>query len=75
MAEFHVVIKAGANIDQIEIKDKTWYIKIREKAVDGNANEYLIEYLAKKLKTAKSKVHILKGHNSKYKLIKVEKDV
>ncbi len=47
-------------------------IKIKAPPVEGEANLYLIEFLAKLLKVPKSKVHLLSGESSRQKLVLVE---
>lgn len=50
------------------------YLKISVNAppVDGKANEALILFLAKRLKTAKSNIAIVKGETDRNKTIKVD---
>jgi uncharacterized protein len=47
-------------------------IKLTAPPVDGAANEMLVEMLAKKFKIKKSDVEIIKGGNSRHKLIKLK---
>lgn len=47
-------------------------IKIKAPPVEGEANDCLIEFLAKKLKVSKAKVHLLAGESSRQKLVLIE---
>ncbi len=47
-------------------------IKVNAPAIEGRANEKLIEGLSKILKVAKKSIKILKGELSKSKLIQIE---
>jgi uncharacterized protein (TIGR00251 family) len=42
-------------------------IKVAAPPVDGEANEELVAYLAKKLKVPKRRIQIISGHTGKYK--------
>ena len=46
-------------------------IKITAPPVDSAANEALVEFLADRLGCAKSAVHILRGHTSRHKTIRI----
>jgi hypothetical protein len=46
-------------------------VRITAKAVDGAANAALCEYMAKRLRVAKSLVRILRGENSRRKTLEV----
>lgn len=52
------------------------YLKISVSAVaeDGKANDELIIFLSKTIKVPKSKIEILRGHNSRLKLLKINAD-
>jgi uncharacterized protein len=51
--------------------DGTLTVYLRQRAVDGAANEALIEVLAKHLGVAKRDVEITSGHTSRLKRIRV----
>ena len=44
-------------------------VKIREKPIDGAANDYLIKYLSKEFKISKSHIVLEKGQTSRFKKI------
>ena len=54
MPIIQVKVKPGSFKDEISIDENNqWLIKIREKPIDGAANEYLIKFLSKELKVKK----------------------
>ena len=46
-------------------------IKVTAPPVEGKANEALIKILAKEFKISASSIEILKGHNSRTKIIRI----
>ena len=47
-------------------------LKLKSKPVDNAANKEVIAYFSKKYSVAKSKVLILKGDKSRYKLVQID---
>lgn len=45
---------------------------IRERAVDGAANEGLIAVLAKHFDVPKSRISIVRGHSSRHKIVDID---
>lgn len=73
MPVIQVKVKPGSFKDEINIDENNqWIIKIREKPIDGAANEYLIKFLSKELKIRKSAVVIKKGLTSQFKTIELD---
>ena len=67
-----VKIKPGAFKDEIIIDgDDNWIIKIKDKPIDGVANDYLIKFLAKQFNRSKSEIIIEKGLSSRIKKIRL----
>lgn len=69
-----VIAKPNSKIDKIEWKNNELHLKIKAKPIDGEANSYIIDILAEKLKTIKSNIFIKSGHNSKIKYIEINLD-
>jgi uncharacterized protein (TIGR00251 family) len=68
-------VKPGSFKDEIIIDENNeWIVKIRAKPINGEANEYLIKYLAMKLKVNKSSINIEKGTTNQFKTINVHMD-
>ena len=54
--------------------DGIWKVKITSPPVDGAANKELIRFLAHSLGIPKSKVKIVKGFSSRWKLVDIDAD-
>jgi uncharacterized protein (TIGR00251 family) len=52
--------------------DGCWKIRIAAPPVDGAANEALVEFLAKRLGIAKSRVRVAAGAGARRKLVEIE---
>ena len=52
--------------------DGTWKIKVSAAPEKGQANRALLEFLAKHLKVAKSRIRIMSGETSRLKRIRVD---
>jgi uncharacterized protein (TIGR00251 family) len=50
-------------------------VKVTAPPTEGKANEALIKFLAKEFKISASSIEILKGHNSREKIIRIEGNV
>lgn len=68
-----VKVKTSAKSNQVIVVDKkTFEVRTTEKPENGKANKCVIDLLSKHFKIAKSKVSILKGINSRYKVIQIQ---
>lgn len=68
--KIQVYVRPGASSTEIAGEfDGCMKIRIKSPAVDGKANQELIEFLAKLYNVKKSSVQILKGHTSNKKMI------
>ncbi|UHG90802.1 DUF167 domain-containing protein [Spirosoma oryzicola] len=65
--------KPGSKVDQLFYDAAgTLNVKIKAPAQDGKANAYLIEFLAKQLGIAKSKVAIVAGFTNPHKRLEID---
>ena len=63
-------VQTGASVDKFaEILEDRIKLRIKAAAVDGKANEAVINFLSKEFRTPKSCVQILHGHWNKQKLV------
>ncbi|MBA3705368.1 MAG: DUF167 domain-containing protein [Bacteroidetes bacterium] len=70
-----VKIKPGAFKDEISVDaEENWIIKIKGKSIDGEANIYLIKFLATEFDLRKSDIVLEKGLTSRFKKINVNID-
>lgn len=68
-----ITVKPNSKTDEIVLlEDGTLKLKIKAQPIDGQANEYLVKFLAKKLGIAKSKIIILKGLTNPYKKLEID---
>ena len=70
MISLVVKVKPAAFKDEISFDSEgDLTIKIRERPIDGAANDYLIEFLSKEWNLRKSDISLEKGLNSLFKKI------
>ncbi|HWY12230.1 MAG TPA: DUF167 domain-containing protein [Bacteroidia bacterium] len=68
MIPLNIRVKAGSFKDEIAFDTEgNLIIKIREKPIDGAANDYLVKYLSKEFKINKSSIVLEKGQTSPFK--------
>ncbi len=56
----------------VEATEDGLIVHVRERAVDGAANEGLVRALAAHFRTAPSRVRIVRGHTSRIKRVEVD---
>jgi len=67
-----VKVKANTSQERIEkIGDTNFIVWIREKPVEGKANEAVIKALAEYFGVAKSNIALIKGQASKQKIFEI----
>lgn len=64
-------VKPGKKKESISHENNLWLISINVPAVDGKANERLVEFLSEVLKIPKSRIEIQKGHSSPFKVLEI----
>ncbi len=68
-----IKVKPGSKTDEIVREaDGSLKVKIRAQPIEGKANKYLVEYLAKVLGVPKSKVTLLKGETNSFKTLEID---
>lgn len=70
--KLHLKVKPGSKVDSV-LKDaeNNWVVKIKAPPIDGKANLYLVQFLAKVLAVPKSHIHLLKGETSAFKTLEI----
>jgi uncharacterized protein (TIGR00251 family) len=67
-----IKVKPGSGKDEISVDaEDNISVKIKAKPIDGEANEYLIKYLAKEFGISKSLIQISKGAASRLKRVNI----
>lgn len=68
-----VRVKVGSKKEKITKKDEeTFLISVKEKAERNEANHRILEIIAGLYNLSVKKVHIIKGHQSSSKLLRVD---
>ena len=56
----------------VESDEEGLAVFVREKAIDGGANEGVVKLLAEHFGVAKSKVRVVRGHTARIKQIEID---
>ena len=74
MARYGITVKPGSKKGPlVEVaEDGSLTVFVRERAVDGAANDGVIRLLAEHFGVSKSRVEIVRGHTSRSKLVSVD---
>ena len=75
-----VKAKPGAKTERVERIENLFTkkddiclrVSVKEPATDGRANRAILDAVAAHFKVAPSRVHILSGHTSRQKIIKID---
>lgn len=68
-----VRVKPGSNKGPlIESDEEGFVVFVREKAIDGGANDAVVKVLAEHFGVAKSHVRVVRGHTARIKQIEVD---
>lgn len=68
----HCLVKPNSKADQISVSpDGSLRIKIKARPVDGEANEYLVKYLADVFKIPRRNIEILSGFTNSHKRVNI----
>jgi uncharacterized protein (TIGR00251 family) len=65
-----VIPRSSQNSIQM-LLDGTYKVKLTAAPVDGQANEMLVNLLAKEFSVSKNNIHIIKGASSKVKVVEI----
>jgi hypothetical protein len=70
----YVKVKPNQRFDRIEKAGDDWIIRLKAPAVDGKANEHLVEFLSETFGLPKSKIILKKGATSRVKCLEIMSD-
>ncbi len=77
----YVKVKPNQRFDKVErigdasaISGAGWQVRLKTPAVNGKANEHLVEYMSEVLGVSKSKIILKKGHTSRVKCLEIDLD-
>ncbi|HXB11143.1 MAG TPA: DUF167 domain-containing protein [Bacteroidia bacterium] len=72
MIKLLIKVKPGATRDEISLDtENNLSVRIKAKPIDGEANDYLVNYLAKEFNISRSKIQIEKGTISRSKRLAI----
>lgn len=70
----YLKVKPNQRFNKVEKKGTAWQVRVKAPAVDGKANENLVEFLSDLLDISRSAICVKKGRTSKLKCIEIEGD-
>ncbi|MDR5639353.1 MULTISPECIES: DUF167 domain-containing protein [unclassified Thermosynechococcus] len=72
MKKYHLVVKPNARTSSVSVNsDGQLVVAVRAPATEGRANEELIAVLAAYFQVPKSRIQLIKGHTSRYKVVEL----
>ena len=70
--EFDIRVQPKAGRNSVEVNGDTITARVTAAPADGKANDAMVALLAKRLKVAKGRVHIVRGHKARNKRLRIE---
>ena len=67
----YLKVKPNQRFDKVEKIGNDWQIRLKAPAVDGKANEYLVEFLGELLDLPKSKIILRKRQTARVKCVEI----
>ena len=72
--KLYLKIKPNQRFNKMEWDGSDWIIRLAAPAVDGKANQQLVNYLSEVIGIAKSRIQLVKGNTSKIKCVEIDAD-
>jgi uncharacterized protein (TIGR00251 family) len=75
----YLKVKPNQRFDRVSkvpeaVGNSVWELRLKAPAIEGKANEHLVEYLAEILDLPKTKIVLRKGQTSKIKCLEIQAD-
>ncbi len=70
----YLKIKPNQRFDRIEGTPEQWFVRIKAPAIDGKANEHLLDFLSAVFGLSQSKIRLKKGKTSRLKCLEIDAD-
>ncbi|MFN8166056.1 MAG: DUF167 domain-containing protein [Bacteroidia bacterium] len=67
----YLKVKPNQRFDKVEKTPEGWQIRLHAPAVDGQANEHLIAFLAELFRLPKSAIRLKKGFTGRHKCLEI----
>lgn len=71
--DIKIKVKPRAKKNKLEQENEKLKISVKAPPKQGQANEEVIETLSRHYSVPRSSIHILKGHKSQNKIVRIEK--
>lgn len=68
----YVQVKPNQRFNRVEQTGNGWLFRLRAPAVDGKANQALVEFVAEVLGIARSRIVLKKGQTSRTKCLEID---
>lgn len=70
--KIHAAIKPNSkHVESVALVDGVYEVRVKAFAIEGRANERVLELLATYFKISKSRIRLTKGAKSKYKVFEI----
>ena len=70
--QLYVNVKPNQRFNRLEQVGDDWIVRLHAPAVDGKANEALVDFLSDILHIARSKIVLRKGQTARVKCLEIE---
>ena len=67
----YIKVKPNQRFDKVELTSEGWQFRLKAPAMDGKANEHLVNYLSEILNIPKSAIQLKKGLTNKFKCLEI----
>lgn len=68
----YVHVKPNQRFNKVERIGEEWRIRLRAPAMDGKANDALLEFLSGILELPRTRLSLLKGHTARVKCLEID---
>ena len=71
-----VTVKPKSKVQKlIEIEENSFVAHLKSMAIEGKANAELVQLLARKFDVPKTRIDIVRGENSRIKLVEIQNEL
>jgi uncharacterized protein (TIGR00251 family) len=70
--QLYLHVKPNQRFNKVERFGEEWRIRLRAPAVDGKANEALVDFLSEVLEVTRTRITLRKGHTARLKCLDID---
>ena len=70
--QLYLQVKPNQRFNKVERIGEEWRIRLHAPAVDGKANEALVDFLSEVLEVPRSRIMLRKGHTARVKCLEID---